>query len=117
MICRSDLLDVNSPPGLEVFQLTSEPVPSSHVYMEAQIFTPDSRHLVLHRSAHAHGGDIGDPQHRYLLCEVETGELTPLTDETGAIAPSVSPDGKFVYYFVDETKPGRGGRLSLRRRR
>ena len=32
----------------------------------------------------------------------------------GATAASVSPDGKYVYYFVDETQVG-GGRLTLKR--
>lgn len=37
--CRPDLLGKDSPPGLEVIQITSEPdVPASHLYMEAQVF-------------------------------------------------------------------------------
>ncbi len=117
MIPRPDLLDGRSPSGLEVFQLTSEPgVPACHVYMEAQVFTPDSKRFLLHRSATDHGGDKNDPRHRYLLCDLEdNGRLTPVTDETGATAPSVSPDGRCFYYFVDQTEPG-GGRLTLRRR-
>jgi len=112
---RPDLLTDESPPGLEVIQLTAEEsVPSSHIYMEAQIFTPDSRRLVLHRSAHAHGSDKDDPGHRYLICDLENKELIPITHETGATAPSVSPDGRYLYYFVDETALG-GGRLTLKR--
>ena len=95
---RPDLLDARSPKGIEVFQLTGEDCPSSHVYMEAQIFTPDSRRFVLHRSAHPHGSDPHDPEHRYLLCDLDNhGELVPLTDEVGATAPSVSPDGQTLY--------------------
>jgi hypothetical protein len=113
---RPDLLDSESPKGLEVIQLTSEPdVPSSHLYMEAQIFTPDSKRLVLHRSASAHGSSPTDPKHQYLLCDLtDNCALTPLTAETGATAASVAPDGKHLYYFVNETKPG-GGRLTLKR--
>ncbi|MBI4025648.1 MAG: hypothetical protein HY360_11760 [Verrucomicrobia bacterium] len=115
MIPRPDLLDSRSPPMLEIFQLTTETVPSCHVYMEAQIFTPDSKRLVLHRSAHAHGSDRRDPEHRYLLCDLEhEGQLSPLTVETGATAPCVSPEGRWFYYFVDETEVG-GGRLTLKR--
>ncbi|MCX7424119.1 MAG: hypothetical protein NTW96_00525 [Planctomycetia bacterium] len=63
---RPDLLDKDSPPGLEVIQLTTETdVPAAHVYMEAQIFTMDSKRFVLHRAAHAHGSDRKDPRHRY----------------------------------------------------
>jgi hypothetical protein len=40
--------------------------------------------------------------------------LYPLTEELGATAASVSPDGRYVYYFIDETTPG-GGRLALKR--
>ncbi|MBI4025273.1 MAG: PD40 domain-containing protein [Verrucomicrobia bacterium] len=110
------LLDKRSPKGMEIYQLTGEPtIPSAHVYMEAQIFTPDSKRFVLHRSAHAHGSDPHDPEHRYLLCDLENnGRLTPLTEETGATAPSVTPDGKHLYYFANETEVG-GGRLILKR--
>ena len=116
MIPRPDLLAPDAPQGIEVFQLTrEESAPSSHLYMEAQVFTPDSTRFLLHRSAHAHGGDIHDPEHRYLVCDLEdNGELRPITEETGARAPSVSPDGEFVYYFVDEAFPG-GGRITLKR--
>lgn len=116
MKSRPDLLDEKSAPGIEVFQLTEETVPSCHVYMEAQIFTPDSKRFVLHRSAHPHGSDKLDPEHRYLLCDVATGEMLPVTTETGTTGPSVSPDGKLLYYFVNETEPT-GGRLTLRRRK
>ncbi|MHB0939614.1 MAG: hypothetical protein ACYDCO_06080 [Armatimonadota bacterium] len=115
MIPRPDLLDERSPAGIEVFQLTDDPaLPSCHLYMEAQIFTPDSQRFLLHRSSHAHGSDKDDPRHVYQVCEVATGKLFPITDEVGATAPSVSPDGKTVYYFVNETEIG-GGRLTLKR--
>lgn len=116
MKLRPNLLDERSPEGIEVVQLTTEEdVSGSHIYMEAQIFTPDSRRLVLHRSATPHGSDKDDPEHRYLLCDLEShGELSPLTHETGATGPSISPDGRWLYYFVNETEPG-GGRLTLRR--
>lgn len=113
---RPELLDKNSPAGIEVIQLTTEPdVPSSHLYMEAQIFTLDSKRFVLHRSAHAHGSSKSDPKHQYLLCDLEDNcSLSPLTEERGATGASVSPDGQYVYYFVNQTEPG-GGRLTLKR--
>jgi len=83
--------------------------------MEAQVFTMDSKQFLLHRSATAHGGSKNDPKHQYLRCDLDDNcSLHPLTDELGATAPSVSPDGRFVYYFVDRTEPG-GGRLTLKR--
>ena len=113
---RPDLLSEDSPGGLEVFQLTTEETPSSHIYMEAQIFAPDSRRFILHHPARAHGIDFMDPAHRYLVCDLDAGgELTPIIEEVGAMAPSVSPDGEFLYYFVDGTTPAAGGRLTLKR--
>jgi hypothetical protein len=113
---RPDLLDQRSPKGIEVFQLTTEPdVPSSHLYMEAQVFTMDSKRFVLHRSATAHGSNRKDPKHQYLLCDIASGcTLSPLATEMGTTGASVSPDGKYVYYFVDETVVS-GGRLTLKR--
>lgn len=115
MIDRPDLLNEGDG-DLEVVQLTTEPdVPGSHVYMESQIFAPDSKRLVLHRSAHPHGSDREDPAHQFLICDLEDGcALMPLTDELGATAPSVSPDGNHLYYFVDMTAPT-DGRLILKR--
>lgn len=112
---RPDLLDEDSAPGIEVIQLTSEEnIPSAHIYMEAQIFTPDSKRFILHRSANTHGSDPLDPQHQFLVCDIEDGcRCTPITDEMGATAPSVSPDGQFLYYFVDQTKVN--GSLTLKR--
>ena len=115
MIHRRDLRPLTAPDCLEVVQLTDGPLSASHLYMEAQVFTPDSRRFLLHESATAHGSDRHDPQHRYLVCDLaDPGSLHPLTDEVGATAPSASPDGHWVYYFVDETET-HGGRLRLKR--
>jgi hypothetical protein len=113
---RPDLLDAQSLPDSEVFQLTTEAgISGSHIYMEAQIFTPDSKRLVVHRSAHPHGGRQDDPEHRYLLCDLANGgELSPLTEECGVTGPAISPDGQWFYYFHDETRLD-GGRLTLKR--
>ncbi len=113
---RLDLLDRNSPAGLEIVQLTTETeVPSSHIYMEAQIFTVDSKRFVLHRSAHAHGSSRSDPRHQFLLCDIENHcALQSLTDELGTTGPSISPDGLYLYYFVDRTRVN-GGSLTLKR--
>lgn len=113
---RLDMTSEVSPDGLEIIQLTTEvDVPSSHIYMEAQIFTPDSKRFILHRSAHPHGSNPLDPEHQYLICDLENNyELIPITEEMGTTAPSVSPDGQTLYYFINETHPG-GGRLTLKR--
>lgn len=113
---RPDLVPAAEEDNLEVVQLTDESIPSSHIYMEAQIFAPDSRRLVLHRSAHPHGSNPKDPEHRYLVCDLEDHcRLAPLTTELGTTAPSISPDGLWLYYFVDETDPATPGPLTLKR--
>ena len=115
MILRNDLLSESSPECLEVFQLTTDTLPSSHLYMEAQVFTPDSARFVLHKSATAHGSDKLNPHHQYLICDLEdNGSLHPITEEVGVTAPSVSPDGRYLYYFVDKTQIN-GGSLILKR--
>lgn len=113
---RPDLREPGAPKELEVIQLTTDPnVPSSHIYMEAQIFAPGSKRFVLQRSGHAHGSDRKDPQHQFLLCDIEDRFLLhPLTDEVGTTGPAISPDGKYFYYFVDQTGQRRE-RLTLMR--
>ena len=112
---RPDLVSPEAPEGIEVVQLTSGNLPSPHIYMEAQIFSPDSSWFILHESATPHGGSKDDPNHRYLVCDIADGcSLRPITDEVGPTAPSISPDGRYLYYFVDETEPD-GGRLTLKR--
>lgn len=115
MIPRPDMRGPEAPKGLEVFQLTSESIPSAHIYMEAQIFTPDSRRLVVHRSANAHADAWDDSLHQFLLCDLDDkGALSPLTTERCAKGPALSPDGKWMYYFLDRTFPG-GGDFELKR--
>ena len=71
MKIRPNLVPETEQNNFEVIQLTDESVPSSHIYMEAQIFTPDSQRLILHRSAHPHGSDPKDPEHQFLICGLE----------------------------------------------
>ena len=97
MIGRPDLLDDKSPSDLEVYQLTTDKkVPAGHIYMEAQVFTPDSKRLILR------AGGKGD-SNRYLLCDLDDGgSLRAVIEEAGARGVAVSPDGKFIYYAVHE---------------
>ena len=100
MIPRPDLLDSKSPPDLEVYQLTSDAdQPAGHVYMEAQIFTPDSQRLILKAPPRA-------KSYNYLLCDLaDGGSLIPLINDPGASGVAVSPDGAFVYYFTVQKEP------------
>jgi len=114
---RPDLLDAAVRDRLELVQLTTDPdVGGSHIYMEAQIFAPDARQFILQRSGHAHGSERNDPNHQFMRCDIDDGfSLHPLTDELGTTGPSVSPDGKYLYYFVDAGSRRRGNRIMLKR--
>lgn len=103
------------PEQVKLFRITDDlSIAACHVYMEAQIFAPDSRFFIFHQSAHPHGSDPADQQHRYLLCDLrENGKVTPLTSECGVTAPALSPDGRYFYYFVDDLD--RDGSLRLMR--
>jgi len=101
---RPDLLDASSPQGLRVVQITNGGESGSwNVYTEAHVFTPDSRRFIFERNgAWGHGP--------YWLCDVKDRfALRPLIQEEGATAPSVSPDGKWVYYIVIASAHGLWG--------
>lgn len=88
-----------------------------HVYMEAQIFTPDSKHFIIHSGSDPHGG-IEIAEHVYYRCDIDDGfSLHPMTEEGEAIAPAVSPDGRYFYYLADYSRSrGVGSGAELRRR-
>lgn len=104
---RKDFPDKNSPKGLQVVQITTNPNAGSHnVYMESQIFTPDSKRFIFIR------------QGNFWLCDIEDNfSLVQVTDEQRVKGPAVSPDGKWMYYLVDKTVSAEGvlklKRLSL----
>ncbi len=115
---RPDLLTPQSPKGLRVVQITTDPeANNSHIYMESHVFTPDSRRFVYQRFSKFYPDNHSKAARNAVLylCDIEDGfSLRQLTDEVGATAPSVSPDGKYVYYIVDQTVPG-GGKAMLKR--
>jgi hypothetical protein len=101
---RPDLLDERSPRGLRLVQITTNPnLASWNVYTEAPIFTPDSRRFVFVR------------ERNYWLCDIgDNFALRQLTGERGAKGASVSPDGKWMYYLVDDAERT-GAALLLKR--
>ena len=113
---RPDLLGERSPEGLRVTQISADAErPHSHIYMEARVFTPDSRRFVFQRFLDPADVDTRSSRREYLLCDIEDGySFIQLTDEEGAIGPSVSPDGRFMYYFIDRTRAG-GGWWAIKR--
>ena len=89
--------------------------PHRHIYMEARVFTPDSRRFVFQRFLDPADVDTRSSRREYLLCDIEDGySFIQLTDEEGAIGPSVSPDGRYRYYFIDRTVAG-GGWWAIKR--
>ncbi len=109
-ILRNDLLDEKSPTDAIVVQLTSDKETTGvHLYMEAQVFSPDSTKIIIERGGNAHGPKRNDPNHQYLLCDLDNNyELIPLIDELNARAPSFSPDGDCIYYFIDSSNINSG---------
>ena len=92
---RPDFLDADSPPGLRVVQITTDKSsPSQHVYTEAHVFTPDSKRFVFYRGANLWLCDLAD-----------NFSLRQLTDESNVGGPSVTPDGKWLYYFAETASP------------
>ena len=71
MNVRPNLIPDAEQDQLEIIQLTTDALPCSHIYMEAQIFTPDSERLIVQRSGHPHGSDPKDPNHQFLVCDLE----------------------------------------------
>ncbi|MFC2077080.1 hypothetical protein ACFLT7_08360 [candidate division KSB1 bacterium] len=114
---RPDMLDSDSPDGLKVVQITTDMAhPSHHVYMESHIFTPDSKRFVFYRyrGTNFEGGDRSSQD--LWLCDIDNDfALRQLTDEEGAKGPSITPDGLWMYYLVDQTVQGGGGELRLKR--
>jgi len=88
-----------------------------HIYMEAQIFSPDSKHFIVHSGSTPHG--THDPtKHIYYRCDIEDDfSLHPMTDRLQVTCPAISPDGKFFYYIVTNwQRHGHGAPIELRRR-
>lgn len=88
--------------GRTVWQVTSGPLVSSHIYPESMTFTPDGRRVVFWRQTTA-----GWPYDSYdlFLLDMDGFRVRQLTDEAakgeGACwGPAVSADGRWVYYFV-----------------
>jgi len=113
-----DLLTPQSPAGLRVVRLTSDPEQAhSHIYMEAPVFTPDARRFVFQR-VEAVPVDVNMQKRwrQYWLCDLENGcAVRQLTDEPTAIAPAVSRDGRYLYYFINELEPRLRRGIELRR--
>jgi len=115
--CR-DLLTDASPKGLRVVCVSNDHANSySHIYMESPVFTPDSNRFVFQK-LEPDPPDVNMQRrwHEYWVCDIEDGfAIRRLTDEPNAIGPAVSPDGQWMYYFLNSLDPSARKGVSLRR--
>ena len=113
---RPDLLAPGCAPDIKITELAATPGEwTSHIYMEAHVFTPDSERFVYKRFRGKVPPGNGREEYDLMLCDLAEGNaLRQMTDCGGVTAPSVTPDGQWLLYFVDEAHPG-GGRFSLER--
>ena len=90
-----EMLSTVSAPNLNVFRITTEPAASA---WREGFFTPDSRHFIFQRRW-ADGGN------QFLMCDLDEGFRLRALTESGVptLAPTVSPDSRYLYYFVDES--------------
>jgi oligogalacturonide lyase len=91
-----DIPRLDQETGIAVTQMTSAPLIHENIYPEAPIFTPDSRFFVYARSV------APDQGREYWLADLSNNHLRRLTDERGATAPAISPDGRWMYYLVED---------------
>jgi len=97
---RRDFSDDRCPKGLRVVQISTDPsMTSHHIYPESHMLTPDSRRFVFHRM-----GADDSSRGAFWLCDIQDDfGIRQLTSEEEAKGPAVSPDGRWMYYFVDKT--------------
>jgi len=111
-----ELLEPSKSPSCRLIQITNNPaVRSATIYMESPVWSPDGR-LFLFQRCPKPGGSWGAAMPRnYFLCDTgDNFSIRQVTDELGAVAPAMTPDGNWIYYFVDATTPGKGA-LTLKR--
>ncbi|MDD8016454.1 MAG: hypothetical protein PHX45_12245 [Acidobacteriota bacterium] len=80
--------------GILAMRLTSLPCVSHHIYPEAPISTPDGKRFIFARQV-AFGAAT-----TFWIGDLETLLIRQVTDEDGAAAPIITPDGKWFYYSV-----------------
>ena len=110
-----EMLSTISDPNLEVHQITTDLDSDAHVaamHLSHALFTPDSTRCVFVRQRGA-GLTDADPARgsthplgkvELALCEIDEGfALRTLTDEEHVGAPVMTPDGRYLYYFLDQS--------------
>lgn len=111
-----EMLSTVSSPGLEVFQVTTDAESDAHaaaMHSSHALFTPDSTRFVFIRQRGTASGVPGKVE--FTLCEIEDHfKLRTLTNEENVRAPVLSLDGKFLYYWVDNTGSPGGALVFIR---
>ena len=85
---------VDSETGVAVLRLTSQPCVNHHIYPEAPISTPDGKRFIFARRAPLAA------QATFWIADLDLLRVRQITDEDGASAPVVTPDGRWFYYSV-----------------
>ncbi len=80
--------------GVRVIRMTCLPWVSTHIYPEAPVHTPDGRRFVIRRTNPFTG------EGHYWVGDMERRQVRQITDEPGALAPMVTPDGSAYVYSV-----------------
>jgi len=101
-----ELLTTFSMPGLEIFQISTNPEWQTHNFYEPdQAFDPGSRYMLVNRELD------GQTVRKLLLCDLEDDfRLTAISSETIFADAAFSRDGRHVCYSV----PSRG-KIAVRR--
>ncbi len=85
---------VDSETGVAVLRLTAQPCVNHHIYPEAPISTPDGKRFIFARRAPLAA------QATFWIADLDLLRVRQITDEDGASAPVVTPDGRWFYYSV-----------------
>ena len=80
--------------GVRIIRMTCLPWVSNHIYPEAPAHTPDGRRFVFRRSNPFTG------EGHYWVGDLQSLRIRRITDEPGAAAPLVAPDGSAYIYSV-----------------
>ncbi len=83
--------------GVAVLRLTSQPCVNHNIYPEAPVSTPDGKRFIFARRPALAA------QATFWIADLELLRVRQITDEDGASAPVVTPDGRWFYYSVGHT--------------
>jgi Tol biopolymer transport system component len=88
---------IDSETGVAVLRLTSQPCVNHNIYPEAPISTPDGKRFIFARRTPLAA------QATFWIADLDLLRVRRITDEDGASAPVVTPDGRWFYYSVGHT--------------